>query len=145
MYVYGTHIIYIPDSGQAKAIPGITIFRSSAMIYYANAELYQEALLKKVPHTTDELHTGSKTKNKSSATFFLSFQSGINVPKLLKLKKRKEEEEKAKKKQVKEQDKQVREKCCNEDYWRRNQSKNHKHIHYNHYTLTLPLRKLVTL
>uniref|UniRef100_A0A9J7ZRL4 Solute carrier family 26 member 6, like 2 n=1 Tax=Cyprinus carpio carpio TaxID=630221 RepID=A0A9J7ZRL4_CYPCA len=33
---------------EAKAIPGITIFRSSAMIYYANAELYQEALLKKV-------------------------------------------------------------------------------------------------
>uniref|UniRef100_A0A673KE77 Solute carrier family 26 member 6-like n=1 Tax=Sinocyclocheilus rhinocerous TaxID=307959 RepID=A0A673KE77_9TELE len=59
-------------------IPGITIFRSSAMIYYANAELYQEALLKK---------------------------SGINVPKLLKLKTRKEEEN-AKKKQVKEQDKQ---------------------------------------
>uniref|UniRef100_A0A673KMJ8 Solute carrier family 26 member 6-like n=1 Tax=Sinocyclocheilus rhinocerous TaxID=307959 RepID=A0A673KMJ8_9TELE len=50
---------------EAKAIPGITIFRSSAMIYYANAELYQEALLKK---------------------------SGINVPKLLKLKTRKEEE-----------------------------------------------------
>uniref|UniRef100_A0A671L5U5 Solute carrier family 26 member 6-like n=1 Tax=Sinocyclocheilus anshuiensis TaxID=1608454 RepID=A0A671L5U5_9TELE len=72
---------------EAKAIPGITIFRSSAMIYYANAELYQEALLKK---------------------------SGINVPKLLKLKKRKEEN--AKKKQLKEQDKQVREKCCNEDY-----------------------------
>uniref|UniRef100_A0A673KEK0 Solute carrier family 26 member 6-like n=1 Tax=Sinocyclocheilus rhinocerous TaxID=307959 RepID=A0A673KEK0_9TELE len=64
---------------EAKAIPGITIFRSSAMIYYANAELYQEALLKK---------------------------SGINVPKLLKLKTRKEEEN-AKKKQVKEQDKQL--------------------------------------
>ncbi|XP_016421947.1 solute carrier family 26 member 6 [Sinocyclocheilus rhinocerous] len=64
---------------EAKAIPGITIFRSSAMIYYANAELYQEALLKK---------------------------SGINVPKLLKLKTRKEEEN-AKKKQVKEQDKQT--------------------------------------
>ncbi|ROL48511.1 Solute carrier family 26 member 6 [Anabarilius grahami] len=47
---------------EAKAIPGITIFRSSAMLYYANAELYQEALLEK---------------------------SGINVPKL---KKRKEEE-----------------------------------------------------
>ncbi|KAK9953810.1 hypothetical protein ABG768_015935 [Culter alburnus] len=47
---------------EAKAIPGITIFRSSAMLYYANAELYQEALLEK---------------------------SGINVPKL---KKSKEEE-----------------------------------------------------
>ncbi len=89
------------------------------MIYYANAELYQEALLKKVPHTT-ELHTESKTKHKSAfSSFFLSFQSGINVPKLLKLKKRKEEEEKAEKKQMKEQDKQVREKCCNDDYWRR--------------------------
>jgi len=49
--VYGTSIIYIFVSGQAKAIPGITIFRSSAMLYYANAELYQEALLEKVPHT----------------------------------------------------------------------------------------------
>jgi len=44
-------IIYISVSGQAKAIPGITIFRSSAMLYYANVELYQEALLEKVPHT----------------------------------------------------------------------------------------------
>jgi len=61
VFVYGTYIIYICVSGQATAIPGITIFRSSAMIYYANAELYQEALLKKVPHTTDELHTGSTT------------------------------------------------------------------------------------
>lgn len=33
---------------QAKEISGITIFRSSATIYYANAELYQEALLEKV-------------------------------------------------------------------------------------------------
>ncbi|XP_043080052.1 solute carrier family 26 member 6 [Puntigrus tetrazona] len=57
---------------EAKAIPGIAIFRSSAMIYYANAELYREALLEK---------------------------SGIDVPRL---KRRKEEEEKAKKKQDKQ-------------------------------------------
>uniref|UniRef100_A0A8C1ZFK7 Si:ch211-117c9.2 n=1 Tax=Cyprinus carpio TaxID=7962 RepID=A0A8C1ZFK7_CYPCA len=60
--VHDTELYLETDSyKEAKAIPGITIFRSSAMIYYANAELYQEALLKKVPHTTDELHTGSKT------------------------------------------------------------------------------------
>ncbi|XP_073795898.1 solute carrier family 26 member 6 [Danio rerio] len=64
----------------AKAIPGITIFRSSTMIYYANAELYHEALLEK---------------------------SGINIPKILELKKRKEEEEKSKKGQAKDQDKQT--------------------------------------
>ncbi|RXN30893.1 solute carrier family 26 member 6-like protein [Labeo rohita] len=62
---------------EAKAIPGVIIFRSSAMIYYANAELYREALLNK---------------------------SGINVQKLLKQKKRKEEEENAKKKHMREQD-----------------------------------------
>uniref|UniRef100_A0A8C1X198 Si:ch211-117c9.2 n=1 Tax=Cyprinus carpio TaxID=7962 RepID=A0A8C1X198_CYPCA len=88
--VHDTELYLETDSyKEAKAIPGITIFRSSAMIYYANAELYQEALLKK---------------------------SGINIPKLLKLKNRKEEEENAKKKQVKKQDKQVRDKCCNENY-----------------------------
>ncbi|XP_051948086.1 solute carrier family 26 member 6 [Xyrauchen texanus] len=70
---------------EAKEIPGVTIFRSSAMIFYANAELYNEALLEKC---------------------------GINVAKLLKLKKRKKEEEKhaekmAKKRQVTEQDKQT--------------------------------------
>uniref|UniRef100_A0A8C1ZF47 Si:ch211-117c9.2 n=1 Tax=Cyprinus carpio TaxID=7962 RepID=A0A8C1ZF47_CYPCA len=71
--VHDTELYLETDSyKEAKAIPGITIFRSSAMIYYANAELYQEALLKKVPHTTDELHTGSKTTAFSSP-FFLSF------------------------------------------------------------------------
>ncbi|XP_067302875.1 solute carrier family 26 member 6 [Pseudorasbora parva] len=64
---------------EAKPIQGITIFRSSAMLHYANAELYQEALLEK---------------------------SGINVQELLKLKKR-NEEEKAKKRQGREQDKQT--------------------------------------
>ncbi|XP_051518770.1 solute carrier family 26 member 6 [Myxocyprinus asiaticus] len=70
---------------EAKEIPGFTIFRSSAMIFYANAGLYKEALLEKC---------------------------GINVAQLLKLKKRKKEEEKhaekmAQKRQVKEQDKQT--------------------------------------
>lgn len=33
---------------QAKEIPGIKIFRSSTTIYYTNAEMYMEALQKKV-------------------------------------------------------------------------------------------------
>lgn len=33
---------------QAREIPGIKIFRSSATIYYANAEMYLEALQEKV-------------------------------------------------------------------------------------------------
>lgn len=33
---------------QVKEIPGITIFRSSATLYFANAELYLEALKQKV-------------------------------------------------------------------------------------------------
>lgn len=33
---------------QARQIPGITIFRSSSTVYFANAELYLEALKEKV-------------------------------------------------------------------------------------------------
>lgn len=33
---------------QVREVPGITIFRSSATIYFANAELYLEALKQKV-------------------------------------------------------------------------------------------------
>ncbi|XP_057219123.1 solute carrier family 26 member 6 [Triplophysa rosa] len=76
--VPGTELYLETDSyKEAKEISGITIFRSSATIYYANAELYQEALLEK---------------------------SEINVPKLRKLKRMKEEEEK--KRQTKKEDKQ---------------------------------------
>lgn len=32
---------------QAREIPGITIFRSSATVYFANAELFLEALKEK--------------------------------------------------------------------------------------------------
>ncbi|XP_041858946.1 solute carrier family 26 member 6 isoform X2 [Melanotaenia boesemani] len=41
--------IYKPmeDYDQAKQVPGILIFRSSATLYFANAEMYQEALGKK--------------------------------------------------------------------------------------------------
>lgn len=41
--------IYRPleDYNQVKMIPGILIFRSSATLYFANAEMYQEALGKK--------------------------------------------------------------------------------------------------
>lgn len=37
---------------QAKEIPGIKIFRSSATIYYTNAEMYLEALQEKVCGST---------------------------------------------------------------------------------------------
>ena len=33
---------------QVREVPGITIFRSSATVYFANAELYLEALKQKV-------------------------------------------------------------------------------------------------
>ncbi|XP_047454227.1 solute carrier family 26 member 6 [Mugil cephalus] len=38
--------IYMPleDYGQVKQVPGVLIFRSSATLYFANAEMYQEAL-----------------------------------------------------------------------------------------------------
>ncbi|KAM4570601.1 solute carrier family 26 member 6 [Fundulus diaphanus] len=38
--------IYKPveDYGQVKQVPGVLIFRSSATLYFANAEMYQEAL-----------------------------------------------------------------------------------------------------
>lgn len=40
--------IVFPLIGQARQIPGVTIFRSSATVYFANAELYLEALKEKV-------------------------------------------------------------------------------------------------
>uniref|UniRef100_A0A674PM04 Solute carrier family 26 member 6 n=1 Tax=Takifugu rubripes TaxID=31033 RepID=A0A674PM04_TAKRU len=50
--------IYKPveDYNQVREVPGIFIFRSSATLYYANAEMYQEALEKKV-HTHTHTHT----------------------------------------------------------------------------------------
>lgn len=38
---------------QVKQIPGIVIFRSSATLYFANAEMYTDALYEKV-HTLTE-------------------------------------------------------------------------------------------
>ncbi|XP_056588193.1 solute carrier family 26 member 6 [Triplophysa dalaica] len=74
--VPGTELYLETDSyKEAKEISGITIFRSSATIYYANAELYQEALLEK---------------------------SGINVPKFRKLKRMKEEKKRQTKKEDKQ-------------------------------------------
>ncbi len=40
---------------QVREVPGITIFRSSATMYFANAELYLEALEKKVNNFLFEL------------------------------------------------------------------------------------------
>ncbi|MEQ2280889.1 hypothetical protein AMECASPLE_024828, partial [Ameca splendens] len=47
--------IYKPveDYTQAKQVPGILIFRSSATLYFANAEMYQEALGEKVTTQTE--------------------------------------------------------------------------------------------
>lgn len=39
--------MFFPIS-QTREIPGITIFRSSSTVYFANAELYLEALKEKV-------------------------------------------------------------------------------------------------
>lgn len=39
---------------QARQISGITIFRSSSTVYFANAELYLEALKKKVCFFSDQ-------------------------------------------------------------------------------------------
>ncbi len=41
---------------QVREVPGITIFRSSATMYFANAELYLEALEKKVNNFLFELY-----------------------------------------------------------------------------------------
>ncbi|MEQ2219616.1 hypothetical protein XENOCAPTIV_020835, partial [Xenoophorus captivus] len=50
--------IYKPveDYTQAKQVPGILIFRSSATLYFANAEMYQEALGEKVTTQTQTEH-----------------------------------------------------------------------------------------
>ncbi|XP_030623646.1 solute carrier family 26 member 6 [Chanos chanos] len=70
-WVPGTELYLDKESyEQAKEIPGITIFRSSSMLYYANAELYLDALKEK---------------------------SGIDVPKLLKQKRKREGKEKRQK------------------------------------------------
>jgi hypothetical protein len=39
---------------QVREIPGITIFRSSSTVYFANADLYLEALKEKV-NTLDHI------------------------------------------------------------------------------------------
>lgn len=38
----------LPICPQAQEVPGVKIFRSSSTIYFANVELYAEALKKKV-------------------------------------------------------------------------------------------------
>lgn len=37
-----------PPPLQAKEVPGVKVFRSSATMYFANAELYSDSLKKKV-------------------------------------------------------------------------------------------------
>lgn len=37
-----------PTCSQAKEVPGVKVFRSSATLYFANAELYSDALKQRV-------------------------------------------------------------------------------------------------
>uniref|UniRef100_A0A7N6B9I6 STAS domain-containing protein n=1 Tax=Anabas testudineus TaxID=64144 RepID=A0A7N6B9I6_ANATE len=78
--------IYRPleDYTQVKQVPGIFIFRSSATIYFANAEMYQDALGKKVKTQTYALHTNreketSGCNNPSCHNFHAINSSLINI------------------------------------------------------------------
>lgn len=100
-------------SPQAREIPGIKIFRSSATIYYTNAEMYLEALQEKVCVVTkctakNDLDCFSKLSLVSH--FFPLFndaglfvQSGIDVGKLLTEKKKRDSKLKRKQKKEKRQ------------------------------------------
>uniref|UniRef100_A0A8D3E0R3 SLC26A/SulP transporter domain-containing protein n=1 Tax=Scophthalmus maximus TaxID=52904 RepID=A0A8D3E0R3_SCOMX len=59
--------IYRPleDYNQVRQVPGILVFRSSATLYFANAEMYQDAVGKKVRTTHTHTHTYThRIKNK---------------------------------------------------------------------------------
>uniref|UniRef100_A0A672YI65 Solute carrier family 26 member 6-like n=1 Tax=Sphaeramia orbicularis TaxID=375764 RepID=A0A672YI65_9TELE len=63
-HVPGTDLYLDTDSyKQAKEIPGIKIFRSSATIYYTNAEMYLEALQEKSGIELGKLLTAKKKKD----------------------------------------------------------------------------------
>lgn len=91
---------------QAKEIPGIQIFRSSATIYYTNAEMYLEALQEKVcgsihpSQLSSELLFWALYGLAFSSPFLMTpdvfAQSGIDIGKLLREKKKKESKQKRK-------------------------------------------------
>ncbi|CAF95115.1 unnamed protein product, partial [Tetraodon nigroviridis] len=112
--VSGTDLYLDTDAYQtAREIPGIKIFRSSATIYYTNAEMYLEALQEKVCVVTkctakNDLNCFSKLSLVSH--FFPLFndaglfvQSGIDVGKLLTEKKKRDSKLKRKQKKEKRQ------------------------------------------
>ncbi|XP_036448092.1 solute carrier family 26 member 6 [Colossoma macropomum] len=83
-WVPGTELYVETDSYEkAKEIPGITIFRSSSTLYYANAELYKEALQEK---------------------------SGINISKLIMLRRKQATKEKHMEKNEKKREEKERKK-----------------------------------
>ncbi|XP_017266745.1 solute carrier family 26 member 6 [Kryptolebias marmoratus] len=83
--------IYKPmeDYDQVKQVPGILIFRSSATLYFANAEMYQEALRKKSGIDITKLLSAKKKleakrkrhekKNAKKAKKELQ-RNGVNLP-----------------------------------------------------------------
>lgn len=98
---------------QAREIPGIKIFRSSATIYYANAEMYLEALQEKVCAVTNGIPKNDLYAFLSSLVFRISSllltmpgpfeQSGIDIGKLLREKKKRDSKLKRKLKKEKKQ------------------------------------------
>lgn len=55
---------------QVREVPGITIFRSSATIYFANAELYLEALKQKVHICFSFIQLSQRTSDTLFTIFF---------------------------------------------------------------------------
>uniref|UniRef100_A0A671YTH8 Solute carrier family 26 member 6 n=1 Tax=Sparus aurata TaxID=8175 RepID=A0A671YTH8_SPAAU len=70
--------IYRPleDYNQVRPVPGILIFRSSATLYFANAEMYQESLGKKV-RTHTHTHTHTKSNNNPPCHSFSAINSSL--------------------------------------------------------------------
>lgn len=87
---------------QVREVPGITIFRSSATIYFANAELYLEALKQKVHICFSFIQLSQRTSmTHCLPSFFLScfcgwwlwLQSGLDITKMITYKRRQEEKQ----------------------------------------------------
>uniref|UniRef100_A0A8C7I3E5 Solute carrier family 26 member 6, like 2 n=1 Tax=Oncorhynchus kisutch TaxID=8019 RepID=A0A8C7I3E5_ONCKI len=77
--VPGTELYLDTDTyEEAKEIPGITIFRSSTTVYYTNAELYLDALQKKVVCLCVSLNLPFFIYSLSTALFHFLTQSGIH-------------------------------------------------------------------
>lgn len=95
---------------QAKEVPGVKIFRSSVTMYFANAELYCDALKKKVrqgcPRSVPQSVTGFLTSCGQLPSLILS-QCGVDVDHLIYRKKKLLKKEKRKLKQLQKKQKQA--------------------------------------